>query len=84
MPNVLQVLLVYEVCEWARFGDFIQPRIVQDESVLALTPFPPNLKLNVDVYGPMRYQKPVFDGRTWTQRRDNRVLTFSFSGKVGF
>ena len=48
------------------------------------TPFPPNLKLNVDVYGPMRYQKPVFDGSTWTQRRDNRVLTFSFSGKVGF
>ena len=48
------------------------------------TPCPPNLKLNVGFYGPMRCQKLILDGRTWTQRRDNRVLMFSFSGKVGF
>ena len=62
----------------------LNPTVVATNPPHVLTPFSPNLKLNVDVYGPMRYQKLVFDGRTWTQRRDNRVLTFSFSGKVGF
>ena len=49
-----------------------------------ITPCPPNLKLNVGFYGPMRCQKLILDGCTWRQRRDNRVLMFSFSGKVDF